>query len=288
VDLSNIARANRQAGVAARRRASHTPWLAQAATTHTGSPSSRRQIVVDTQSLAPAAELAAKGSKPFPNESAEYRKARERLLAEEIELRRHIQRVAAQRRALPPGGEAKDYRFRDEDGNELRLVDLFGDHDTLVTYFWMYGPERERPCPMCTSFVGSLDAPAPDIEQRVALAIVGRSPVARQLAFARERGWTHLDFYQTIGDDFARDYRGLVDGEEGAIVAVWKREGDTVRLFWAAEGGEETADPGFDPHLAPDPTPLWNILDWTPAGRGADWYPKLEYGARKKAPARAG
>ena len=235
--------------------------------------------MTDTHPLAPAAELAAQGSKPFPNESAEYRNARERLLAEEIELRRHIQRVAAQRRALPPGGEARDYRFLDEDGKELRLADLFGEHDTLVTYFWMYGPERERPCPMCTSFVGSLDVPAPDIEQRVALAILGRSPVARQHAFARERGWTHLTFYQTIGDAFAQDYRGLVDGEEWAIVAVWTREGDKVRLFWAAEGGPETADPGFDPHLAPDPTPLWNILDWTPAGRGADWYPSLDYGA---------
>ena len=135
--------------------------------------------MTDTQPLAPAAELAAKGSKPFPNESAEYRQARERLLAEEIELRRHIQRVAALRRALPPGGEANDYRFLDQDGNELRLIDLFGEHDTLFTYFWMYGPERERPCPMCTSFVGSLDVPAPDVEQRVALAILGRSPVAR-------------------------------------------------------------------------------------------------------------
>lgn len=104
-----------------------------------------------------------------------------------------------------------------------------------------------------------------------------RSPVARQLAFARERGWAHLDFYQTVGDEFVRDYRGLVDGEEWAIVAVWKRDGDKVRLFWAAEGGTETADPGFDPHLAPDPTPLWTILDWTPDGRGKDWYPKLEY-----------
>jgi predicted dithiol-disulfide oxidoreductase (DUF899 family) len=234
--------------------------------------------MTDTQTLAPAAELAAKGSKPFPNESAEYRQARERLLAAEIELRRQIQRVAEQRRALPPGGEAADYRFLDKDGNELRLIDLFGEHDTLFTYFWMYGPERERPCPMCTSFVGSLDMPAPDIEQRIALAIVGRSPVARQLEFARERGWDHLTFYQTVGDDFAIDYRGLADGDEGAMVLVWKRDGDKVRLFWAAEGGEETADPGFDPHLAPDPTPLWNILDWTPEGRGKDWYPKLEYG----------
>jgi len=227
----------------------------------------------------PAAELAQKGSEPFPNESAEYREARTALLAEEIELRRHIQQVAEQRRQLPDGGEADpSYRFLDAEGNEHGLADLFGPHDTLVTYFWMYGPERERPCPMCTSFVGSLDIPAPDIEQRVALAILGRSPVSRQLEFARERGWSHLKFYQTVGDDFVRDYRGLQDdGSEWAMVLVWKRQGGKVRLFWAAEGGFETADPGFDPHLAPDPTPLWNVLDWTPGGRGSDWYPKLEY-----------
>jgi predicted dithiol-disulfide oxidoreductase (DUF899 family) len=238
---------------------------------------SKEAPMATAQPLAPAAELARKGSKPYPNETAEYRKARTTLLAEEIELRRHIQRVAALRRALPPGGEAKDYRFRDESGKELRLADLFGRHDTLFTYFWMYGPERERPCPMCTSFIGSLDIPAIDIEQRMAMAIIGRSPVARQLAFARERGWRNLKFYQCIGDDFPKDYRALQGDDEGAAVLVWKREGDKVRLFWAAEGGPETADPGFDPHLAPDPTPLWNVLDWTPGGRGSDWYPKLDY-----------
>ena len=229
--------------------------------------------------LRDASELAKLGSKPFPNESAEYREARTQLLAEEIELRRHIQSVAELRRKLPRGGEAADYRFLDADGKELRFAELFGEHDTLVTYFWMYGPERARPCPMCTSFVGSMDVPSIDIEQRVAFAIIGRSPVSRQLEFARERGWNHLKFYQTVGDDFARDYRGLAeDGSEWAICASWTREGDKVRLFWAAEGGPETADPGFDPHLAPDPTPLWNILDWTPGGRGTDWYPKLDYG----------
>jgi predicted dithiol-disulfide oxidoreductase (DUF899 family) len=231
--------------------------------------------------LKPATEMAERNGTSFPNESGDYRRARTALLAEEIELRRQIQRVAAQRRALPPGGEAKDYRFLDEEGKEIGLIDLFGRHDTLFTYFWMYGPERARPCPMCTSFVGSLDIPTPDIEQRLAIAIVGRSPVVRQLAIARERGWTHLKFYQTIGDDFPRDYGALTDGDdgvdEGAAVLVWRRDGDKVRLFWAAEGGSETADPGFDPHLAPDPTPLWTILDWTPEGRGKDWYPSLDY-----------
>lgn len=215
----------------------------------------------------------------WDGENAAYREARTSLLAEEIELRRQIQRVAEHRRALPAGPIAKDYRFLDEQGNDIGLVDLFGRHDTLFSYFWMFGPERPRPCPMCTSFVGSLDVPLSDIEQRLAVAIVGRSPVARQLAFARERGWHNLKFYQTIGDDYGRDTHALTDQGEGASVVVWRRAGDEVRLFWAAEGGAETADPGFDPHLAPDPTPLWNILDWTPEGRGKDWYPKLNYPA---------
>ena len=163
---------------------------------------------MDTETLTPVDELAFKASKPYPGDSPEYRTARTALLAEEIELRRQIERVAALRRALPPGGEARDYRFTDEHGTELGLADLFGRHDTLVSYFWMYGPERERPCPMCTSFLSSF---------RV------------------------------------------------------------VRHFWGGEMGMETADPGQDPRGAPDPDPLWTILDLTPGGRGSDWRPKLEY-----------
>jgi predicted dithiol-disulfide oxidoreductase (DUF899 family) len=239
-----------------------------------------RSFTMDkTETLKPAAELAEKGGQPYPNDSEEYREARTALLEQEIELRRQIQRVAAMRRALPLGGEAREYRFLNEDGKEVGLADMFGRHETLFTYFWMYGPQRERPCPMCTSFVGSLDIPAPDIAQRIGIAVIGRSPVARQLAFARERGWTHLKFYQTVGDDFAKDYHGLSpDGDEGASVDVWVQKGGKVFHFWGAEGGFVTADPGFDPHLAPDPTPLWNILDLTPGGRGTSWYPKLEYG----------
>ncbi|HAT32122.1 MAG TPA: DUF899 domain-containing protein [Janthinobacterium sp.] len=227
--------------------------------------------------LKSATELAAAASKPYPNDSAEYRLARVALLAEEIELRRHIERVAVQRRALPPGGEAGDYAFQDEDGKTRPLAQLFGEHDTLVTYFWMVGPERARPCPMCTAFLGALDVPSADIAQRVAIGVIGRSPVARQLAIARERGWRNLKFYATVGDDFARDYRGLApDGSEWPALDVWVRRDGKVRHFWGAEMGG-TADPGQDPRGAPDPTPLWNILDLTPAGRGTDWYPKLAY-----------
>jgi predicted dithiol-disulfide oxidoreductase (DUF899 family) len=227
--------------------------------------------------LKPAVDLAELSARPYPNDSSAYRVARIALLAEEIELRRHIERVAVQRRALPLGGAAKHYEFLDEQGTTVTLADMFADHDTLVTYFWMFGPERDRPCPMCTSLLGSLDIPAVDLEQRVALAVIGRSPVARQIAFARERGWRNLKFYQCVGDDFPNDYRGLApDGSEWPALDVWKKKGGTVYHFWAGESGK-TADPGQDAHGAPDPTPLWTILDLTPEGRGTGWYPKLEY-----------
>jgi predicted dithiol-disulfide oxidoreductase (DUF899 family) len=226
--------------------------------------------------LKPAAELAAAAaSKPYPGDSADYRRARTALLAEEIELRRHIERVAALRRTLPPGGEVRDYAFRDENDAALKLADLFGEHDTLVTYTWMYGPQRKRPCPMCTAFLDAFDQPSRNITQRVGFAVLGRSPVARQLAFARERGWQHLKFFQSVGDDFARDYRALgPDGDEWPALDVWVKRDGRVHHFWAGELGG-TEDPGQDPRGAPDPTPLWNILDLTPAGRGTDWYPTL-------------
>jgi predicted dithiol-disulfide oxidoreductase (DUF899 family) len=228
--------------------------------------------------LKPAAELAAPAeSRLLPNDSAEYRQARTRLLAEEIELRRHLERVAAMRRELPLGGQPPDYAIQDENGKTVRLADLFGAHDTLVTYFWMFGPQRARPCPMCTSFLGSLDDPVRDITQRVAFAVLGRSPVSRQLAFARERGWRFLKFHQ-VGDDFARDYHWLApNGDEWAEINVWVKRDGVVRHFWAGEMGGDTADPGQDPRGAPDIAPLWNVLDMTPAGRGTDWYPKLQY-----------
>ena len=66
------------------------------------------------EQLADAHELAKGFRTPFPGQSAEYARAREKLLAEEIEFRRAMTRVAEQRRSLPPGPAVeKDYRFRD-------------------------------------------------------------------------------------------------------------------------------------------------------------------------------
>ena len=228
--------------------------------------------------LTPADELAKRNKVRIPNESPEYRRAREALLAEEIELRRHIERVAEQRRALPPGGPVtKNYRFVGERG-PTSFAELFGDKQTLVVYSYMFGPQRERPCPMCTSLLSAWDGEARDVEQRVALAVVARSSIERLVAFKKERGWRNLKLYSDTTEEFSRDYYALSpEGEDGAAFNVFSRRDGTIRHFWAGEMGFETADPGQDPRGAPDLMPIWTILDSTPDGRGTDWYPKLDY-----------
>lgn len=229
--------------------------------------------------LVPAAELAARNSMRFPNESTEYRRARQALLAEEIELRRHIERVAEQRRGLPPGGEVTgNYRFVGEQG-ETAFAGLFGDKQTLVAYSWMFGPQRERPCPMCTSLLGAWDGEALDVERNAALVVIARSPIERLMAFKRERGWRHLKLYSDVDGNFSRDYFGIApDGSDNPGFNVFTRRDGAIRHFWSGEMGFESADPGQDPRGAPDLMPLWTILDSTPEGRHPTWYPKLEYG----------
>ena len=235
--------------------------------------------MAQSKTLSPVRELAKHGHR-YPNESSTYRRARTALLAEEIELRRRIERVAEKRRALPPGGEVpEDYLFEGENG-PARMSDLFGPHDTLVVYNFMYGPQRERPCPMCTSLLSAWDGEIPDIEQRVALAVIAKSPIDRLAAFKRERGWRHLELYSSAGNSFNRDYFAEgPNGEDDAAVNVFMRRDGKIRHFWGGEMTGETADPGQDPRGAPDLMPIWTILDMTPEGRGADWYPKLKYAA---------
>ena len=233
--------------------------------------------MTNQQSLKPVAELVKKNDTSFPNESNEYRQARNKLLAEEIELRRHIWRVGEMRRALPPGGVVtRDYRFEGPNG-EVVLNDLFSKHDTLVVYSMMYGPQREQGCPMCTALLNAWDGEVPHIEQRTALVVVARSPYERIAAYGRERGWNHLKLYSDTSGDFTEVFVGERDADMPAYT-VFTRKGGAIRHFYSAEGNMDMADPGQDPHNAPDMNPLWIILDTTPEGRGSDWYPKLSDG----------
>jgi predicted dithiol-disulfide oxidoreductase (DUF899 family) len=234
----------------------------------------------------------------FPNESATYRQARNALLAEEMELRRQIERVAAHRRALPQGGELKeDYVFEgvSPDGRpaRLKLSQLFAPgQDTLAIYSFMFGPERERPCPGCTHFLDALDGAMRHIEQRVNLAVVAKSPLPRLLAFAKERDWRHLRLLSTAGNDYDRDYFGdssnlsadmrqqqeFKPGEEWdmPILNVFRRQDGKIRHFWGCELLYVPPEAGQEYRHNDLLDPLWNMLDVTPEGRG-DFHPRLDY-----------
>jgi predicted dithiol-disulfide oxidoreductase (DUF899 family) len=212
--------------------------------------------------LTPATELAATNKLHFPNETPEYRKARNTLLAEEIELRRHIEQVAALRRAMPLGGAIpEDYTLESEKG-PIRLSDLFGDKQTLIIYSMMFGPQRQRPCPTCTSFLSSWDGTARNLRERVALAVFARSPIERLLDFKKERGWQNLQLYSDRKGDYTRTYVSAEDADVPGLNVFTRRDG-TIHHFWSGEMSGEMADPGQDARGAPDADPLWTFLDLT-------------------------
>lgn len=234
----------------------------------------------------------------FPGESAAYRSARNALLEQEMDLRLQIERVAAQRRALPPGGAAReDYVFEGPGPNghpmPMKLSELFTPgKETLAIYSFMYGPEREKPCPGCTHFLDSLDGVARHASQGINLIIVAKSPLARLLEWARHRGWMYLTFLSTAGNSYDKDYYGdslgltqamrrqqkFKDGEEWdmPMLNIFRRDGNVVRHFWGSELLYVPPEPGQDYRHNDLMDPLWNLLDTTPEGRG-NFQPKVAY-----------
>jgi predicted dithiol-disulfide oxidoreductase (DUF899 family) len=238
----------------------------------------------------------------FPDESPEYRAARDRLLEREIELRRATEAVAAARRELPPGGRVPhDYVFEGAgvDGApiEVRLSELFSPgKDSLVIYSFMFPrdpddqtpgptsgqtallPLAEGPCPSCTALIDQLDGAADHVIQHLNLAIVAKTPLPRLQAFAHERGWRRLRFLSSAHNTYNVDYHAeTADGRQWPMLTVFHRDEDTIRHFWSSELFYAPTDPGQDPRHVGTLEPLWNLFDLSPEGRPSDWEEQLSY-----------
>ena len=228
----------------------------------------------------------------FPGESAEYRAARNRLLEQEIELRRAMEAVAVARRRLPPGGVVpRDYIFQAEGPGgglaEVRLSELFSPgKDSLLIYSMMFPrasdddspgpatgqtallPLAEGPCPSCTALLDQLDGAAEHASQRVNLAVAAKTPIRRLLNFAAERGWRRLRLLSSAGTTFNRDYLAeTADGAQQPMLNVFHRDRNTIRHFWGSELFYAPTDPGQEPRHVGPLEPLWNLFDLTPEGR---------------------
>lgn len=215
----------------------------------------------------------------FPNESAEYRAARNKLLEAEIGLRARVEEVAAQRRELPVGGAVpNDYVFQALDSAERvvesRMSDLFEEgKDTLLIYSFMFGPNMENACPACSSVIDALNANARPIQDSINLAVVARSPIERINAFAQLRGWERVPLYSAFENDYARDYRSETpEGSQLPMANVFRKIGGSVHHCWGTELLSAPSE-GHPRHVDMI-WPLWNVLDMTPAGRG-DYLPSL-------------
>jgi predicted dithiol-disulfide oxidoreductase (DUF899 family) len=236
----------------------------------------------------------------YPGESAEYRAARDRLLEQEIELRRAMEAVASARRELPTGGVVpEDYVFRgaEVDGSQtdLRLSELFAPgKDSLVIYSFMFprdphderpGPANgqtallplaEGPCPSCVALLDQLDGAAEHAAQHLNLAIVAKAPQPRILTIADERGWRRLRLLSSAGNTYNRDYLAeTAEGHQRPLLNVFHRDEETIRHFWGSELFYAPTDHGQDPRHVGTLEPVWNLLDLIPEGRPADWDEQL-------------
>jgi predicted dithiol-disulfide oxidoreductase (DUF899 family) len=244
----------------------------------------KRKIASTRKSLASALH-----KERFPGEGRAYRAARNTLLKAELELRRKIESVAALRRKLPTGGPVpEDYEFEEgaadladtETGRRVKMSELFQRDASLVIYSYMYSTEMAKPCPMCTCMLDSLDGTAPHAAQRTNLVVVAKSPLQRIRAIARERGWRNLRLLSSFGNSYNRDYHGE-SATESQLPAlnVFTRRGGKIHHAYCTELLFAPSDPGQNGRHVDAIWPLWNLLDYTPEGRGMDWYPKLAYGS---------
>ena len=229
----------------------------------------------------------------FPGEPDDYREARNELLKAEMELRRHIEEVAAQRRELPLGGRVpEDYEFDEWDPSRaaarpVRLSELFEDgKDTLFLYSFMFRPGEqglplEVACPSCTSIIDAMDGEVRHVTRHVNFAVATKVPIERFGAHAKARGWRDVRLLSSSRNTYNRDYHAEdEDGSQLPIASVFVRRDGAIHHQWSSELMFAPREEGMHPRHVDFMWPLWNVLDRTPQGRvglGEDWEASLEY-----------
>jgi predicted dithiol-disulfide oxidoreductase (DUF899 family) len=218
-------------------------------------------------------------------ESAAYAERREQLRRAEMELMRQREHVAALRRQLPSGTPVEDYQFLEgprnlRDGDEpvttVRLTELFSAPDrALVVQHVMYGKRQTSPCPMCTMWVDGLDAVVPHIEQQADYVVASAADPATLRAHARARGWHHVRLLSCGDSTFQYDFCAEdEEGNQNSTFSVFTLDADGgPRHFYSShpQMADDVYERGIDLM-----SPVWNLLDLTPRGRG-DWYADLDY-----------
>lgn len=201
----------------------------------------------------------------YPNETREYREARDELIKDEQELIDKVKALAAKRRTLPRGGELKeDYTFQwasdGKVGNSVKFSELFGDKKTLLLYSFMYGPSWDNPCPSCTSLMDGFDRSWYQVNHDAAFVAIAKAPAEMINAWAKVRGWSQIPLLSGFNSSFQADYKcqGDSDDMQLPVMHVFKKEDGKIFHFWATETLSNHVDTVW---------PYWNLMDFTPEGR---------------------
>jgi predicted dithiol-disulfide oxidoreductase (DUF899 family) len=151
----------------------------------------------------------------------EWQRARDDLLVREKELTRRNEELARERRELPWVPIDKAYRFDTEAGTKT-LAELFDGRSQLVVYHFMFGPQYEAGCPVCSSAADTFNGAVEHLRARdVTFTCISRAPLEKLLAYRERMGWTFP--WASSGDsDFNFDFDVSRTEEE---VAPWL-EGD--------------------------------------------------------------
>lgn len=215
----------------------------------------------------------------FPNESSDYRVARDALLTEEIELRRQAEKVSALRRVLPLGGALKeDYVFQNLSGEDVKLSELFfGKSPNLLIYGFMYKPGGDA-CPVCTSLLDGLNGSAPHIKQNLNFAVIAKASVEELKAWANSRNWSNLTLLSSGQTTYNLDYHAENDEERQLMMMnVFRKSDDGIFHSLAYEIKNAPRGDEQNPRQRDQIWPLWTIFDLTLDGRPSDWFPAYSY-----------
>lgn len=195
------------------------------------------------------------------------------LRNEEIALKDHVERVAEQRRQVPLGAPLADYTLRADEDTTIKLSELFGDKDDLLVYHFMFAPDDELPCNMCSMWIDGFNAVASHVDDRVEFVVVAKAPIDKLRAWAKQRGWDKIRVLSSFESTFNHDFHAEDgDGNQTPSISVFHRNGEGVYHFYQKFAElDENNNRGID--LL---SPVWNLFDLLPEGRG-DWYPSHKY-----------
>jgi predicted dithiol-disulfide oxidoreductase (DUF899 family) len=135
----------------------------------------------------------------------EWQAAREALLQREKELTRRNDELARERLELPWVAIEKEYSFKTDDGTKT-LAELFDGRSQLLVYHFMFGPDYEAGCPVCSSSADTVKGAVPHLNARdVTMLYVSRAPLEKLQAYKRRMGWT-FPWVSSSESDFNFDF----------------------------------------------------------------------------------